>query len=753
MRIHGIDLSTYTIVIRDEKIPQLLTARSELSNYLIKYYPSKDKETGFKIFIGFDDDFLMKKVRNLPDPEGFVIVIKDRNLYITGTDDTMTLYGTYYFIEKYLGVNWLSLDCEYFEPQDIDMDTLDIAHSYPLMLRYCHNFNGLNPIFRARHRANYTVGDTNDTPSYGGIRGIKYAFSWGLFGHTFEILLPYEVYYRDHPEYYSFSEKHPGENHRYQICLTNPAVLEIVTANALNYLDQHPGVKVISISQNDSYFDFQKNYCLCEGCAKILEQEGAYSGVLINFVNQVADRIKEKYPEVLVHTFAYHFTEEPPKHIKPRDNVVVQFCVHLPKGYRLDDGVPLSEVEKNKIDIWSTRAKNLFAWTYLIEHSDYFMPIGNIENLYYNTRYLVSRGVKGIFQQENSDFNNINFSELRAYLVCKLFDEPHMSFDDYLGYVQKFCRGYYGDIGGHILAYINLLDQKYRFVNTNPFTHQDKIAFLGDQSFITKANQLLKSALKNVKETVFKDRIEKMRMQVKYCELYDLFQNMESDAEIASYAKKRKAFVQTVVDYGITTYREGSDIPALTHIDYTKAPDLYSKKDQVIDLELGTKSQWFSSLDCTKEDGVSFRFQLAQPDENALEVKVKVQGDHSYCIDDNILDWAQDCVEIYLSEDFNRTNRNLAHDYVFRINANGVAYCRDQNKIQSVHTKKTQDGYTVHLIINLNSSLKSNIMGFEVLAHDFRGGKYDSTAYWNAFKGSQVYSAPHYYGVLRFKER
>jgi hypothetical protein len=37
--------------------------------------------------------------------------------------------------------------------------------------------------YRARQRLNYTVGDVNDKLAYGGLRGIKFAFSWGYFGH------------------------------------------------------------------------------------------------------------------------------------------------------------------------------------------------------------------------------------------------------------------------------------------------------------------------------------------------------------------------------------------------------------------------------------------------------------------------------------------------------------------------------------------------------------------------------------------
>lgn len=60
-----------------------------------------------------------------------------------------------------------------------------------------------------------------------------------LFVHTFTKLLPPELYFDTHPEYYA--EVH-GERLREktQLCLTNPAVLELVTARVLEELRKQP---------------------------------------------------------------------------------------------------------------------------------------------------------------------------------------------------------------------------------------------------------------------------------------------------------------------------------------------------------------------------------------------------------------------------------------------------------------------------------------------------------------------------------
>ena len=91
--------------------------------------------------------------------------------------------------------------------------------------------------------------------------------------------------------------------------------------NALALLRRSPGAGMISISQNDC-----QGNCRCEKCKAIEEEEGAPSGLMIRFVNAVAEQIEKESPNVLVETLAYQYTRKPPRHARPRGNVVVRLC-------------------------------------------------------------------------------------------------------------------------------------------------------------------------------------------------------------------------------------------------------------------------------------------------------------------------------------------------------------------------------------------------------------------------------------------
>ena len=75
------------------------------------------------------------------------------------------------------------------------------------------------------------------------------------------------------------------------------------------------------MSQNDCL-----NPCQCTNCQAIAQAEESECGPLLDFVNYLADGIKDQYPEVYIDTLAYQYTQKAPKTIRPRDNVIVRLC-------------------------------------------------------------------------------------------------------------------------------------------------------------------------------------------------------------------------------------------------------------------------------------------------------------------------------------------------------------------------------------------------------------------------------------------
>ncbi len=86
-------------------------------------------------------------------------------------------------------------------------------------------------------------------------------------------------------------------------------------------LRANPNARIVSLTQHDN-----QDYCVCDECKALDAYEGSHSGTMIHFVNAVADAVKDEFPNVAIDTFAYQYTRKPPKHVVPRDNVIVRLC-------------------------------------------------------------------------------------------------------------------------------------------------------------------------------------------------------------------------------------------------------------------------------------------------------------------------------------------------------------------------------------------------------------------------------------------
>ena len=91
--------------------------------------------------------------------------------------------------------------------------------------------------------------------------------------------------------------------------------------------------KNISVSQDDD-----DPYCRCERCEAINQAEGTPMGSHLALVNEVAEALEKEFPDGKVGTLSYWYTRRPPRTMKPRHNVQIQFysieCCTL---YPLDD--------------------------------------------------------------------------------------------------------------------------------------------------------------------------------------------------------------------------------------------------------------------------------------------------------------------------------------------------------------------------------------------------------------------------------
>jgi hypothetical protein len=434
-------------------------------------------------------------------PEDFRIKIGDDFIAIAGGRPRGTLYGVYTFLEDYLGVRFLTHDHTSVPPlgQWRRVGPVDRFYRPPLAFRWsAYKENDKYPEFAARRRVN-TV---SDNPKLGGKTG------YVLINHTFGRQIPSEKYGKDHPEYYcEIDGVRRGEvdNDWFgnEPCLSNPDVLRIVTDAALKELEDRPDAQNISVSQNDN-----DHYCRCAACARIDEREGTPMGSVLSFVNDVADKIAKKHPDVRVGTLSYWYSRKPPMRLKPRPNVQIQLCsiecclIHPINDPNCAKNVQFCE----DLSRWSEICDKISIWNYNTNFQDYTLPCPNLRVIESNIRHFVANNSKGVFMQAAYNAQGGEFSDLRNYVISGLLWDPNRSGDEL---IDEFLRLHYGRAADPIRRYINRLHDQAEASELHPNCFGSAKDYGVDKSFAESAVAAFEEALALAESEEIQSRVEK----------------------------------------------------------------------------------------------------------------------------------------------------------------------------------------------------------------------------------------------------
>ena len=368
--------SKYQIVVSAEASASEQTAARELQQYIEQVsgvqLPITSKASKRSIVVGYNER--VKALTGAPQPEkddeSFTYRTVGHDLLIWGGSGRGTMYGVFTFLERELGIHWLTPKCTVVPKQnEWKLPRLDRTEHPFIGYRYSnyHVANGA-PEWSAHTRENMKW-EPATAREYGGIEAYYGA-------HTMEWLVPVKEFFATHPEYFCLREGKRYDGYG-QLCLSNPDVLEICKTRLAQRMREEPNYRIYSLSQNDNV-----RFCQCEKCAAIEQQYGGHSGLIVWFVNQVADAVKDEFPDKYIGTFAYQYSRQPPTGIKPRENVVIRLCsIECCFAHPLDAGCPQNEAFMRDLRAWAALAPHLFIWDYIVDYAQYIAPWPNFQVL------------------------------------------------------------------------------------------------------------------------------------------------------------------------------------------------------------------------------------------------------------------------------------------------------------------------------------------------------------------------------------
>ncbi|MHC4544811.1 MAG: DUF4838 domain-containing protein, partial [Planctomycetota bacterium] len=333
---------------------------------------------------------------------------------------------------------WSSKVSRIVKKRTLKVGKLNIRYVPPLEYRESFWFDAFDGDWAVRNKCN------GNSERLDAKRGGKHSYQG--FVHTFFPLIRPQTYFKDHPEWFSEIDGKRKHEHA-QLCLTNEEMRKELVKNLKARLRSNPAATIASVSQNDWH-----GYCQCSKCSAIDKREGSPAGSLLHFVNAVAADIEEEFPNVAISTLAYQYTRKPPRHVKPRHNVIVRLC-----SIECSFSKPLADERNKKFrdDIvgWSKVCNRLYIWDYTTDFRHYVMPHPNLRVLGPNVKFFVDNNAKGIFEQGAYQSYGSEMAELRAWVLAKLLWDPKL---DGGRLIDEFIEGYYGAAGPHIKAYLNV---------------------------------------------------------------------------------------------------------------------------------------------------------------------------------------------------------------------------------------------------------------------------------------------------------
>lgn len=485
--------------------------------------------------------------------EGFVIETVGPNLVIAGSRLRGTMYGVYTFLEELLGCRWYSPYVSFVpKKKTISLKAMKIIQKPDFEYREPFYSGAFDGDWAARNRAN---GSHQQLDAEHGGRII-----YGRFAHTLDGLLPVSAYYQEHPEYYALYEGKRTGGPDGQVCLSNPEVLQVATGNLLKWIAEKPDAKIWSVTQNDNF-----NHCQCPACKKIDDEEGSPSGTMLRFVNSVADEVGKKYPNVLIDTFAYQYTEKPPKITRPRPNVRVRLCPIFCCEHHTYEKCPENAAFMENLKGWSGITDCLYIWHYNTNFQNYLLPLPDFDELAADIPMYKRFGVKGVFMEGTYDagYSQVGgagfMDDLKAYLIAKLLWNSKA---DAKAITSDFLHGFYGNAAPAMQRYLDTLQVEARKPDVHGKIFDGLNGKLLTLEVMAKCNECFDEAERLAENPDVLSRVKHARLSIRYVEVMREAKSAATGtAEAKSSAlKKLDQLVADCKSDGITGLQEWTSI-------------------------------------------------------------------------------------------------------------------------------------------------------------------------------------------------
>jgi len=398
-------------------------AGSELIRYFEKISDAQPQRTSrpdepHTIQIGLRSALKLQAQFPPPKPgyDGYALVVTTERIVVAGDNPRGVLYGVYDLLER-LGCRWYLQDLDPREPEIIPrsprptLATGSWAHAGAIEFRLCNASSLLFEIvpgrvlpqidWAAKNRYNALSWQAHHAPGRVGHEMQQMADCGALDamakrglilhgpGHCFPFFLPADKYFEQHPEWFGLKggkrRRHGDELPLTNFCWSNPAARGEFIRNVEAFAAQWPQLKMLYMVGIDG-----GAVCECPNC-----QARGSSDLIIDLFNQLADRLAEVSPGVIIETvIGYGLLEQPPRAARPNGKWRGLYA-HWGRNHRQSYG-DSDYAKKANLEAWTALFPRYTVCSYYAaaSHQPFHSPplLHAIEG---DTEYLVQRGASG----------------------------------------------------------------------------------------------------------------------------------------------------------------------------------------------------------------------------------------------------------------------------------------------------------------------------------------------------------------------
>ena len=464
-------------------LPDKPTAAQEYAAYELQRYIGKitglvpglsgrDKTfEGMKVFIGrANRDQYLAKLVDLPE-DSYMVDYDRQRITLAGNTDRGTLYAVYEFL-KTQGCSWYLPGAmgEVVPKRDYLLlgnpgmiETPDYISRGPGIATHEYRLDGTLLDWNIEDYLDWFVRNRTNQ-----LHLVEYGWSAYFAPHRGEG--HYETkghsfvrYMMDtNPEWWALvdgkrTKLHPSKRPN-NVCVSNEKLQDWVATDIIQFFAARPEMRKFSLCPND-----YTSWCECGPCRSLDADQGkgpfekTESGFpiipmtdrLINFANNMAERVKEVFPDRKIMTYSYGKSVLPPVREKVHPNVSITICWH---GDPVNRPILSNEKTINRIEGWFAAGMQDFG---LYDYGNYFNTDCPIFWYYHQTDYLQTFNRDWGCRSVHGERSNLMTTSPMWHNLAML---SYWDVDlDYRQAIARICRSFYGPASESMIDYHNFM--------------------------------------------------------------------------------------------------------------------------------------------------------------------------------------------------------------------------------------------------------------------------------------------------------